>query len=292
MPRTEESEGRGAPGRAPGELVRLRREHQDSVLAFLETSPIENVMVIDRIREDGLPGRAYQEFVGWREGEAWCAVAFFSGDIALFAPDGRGVEPIARYALRRVPLVPRIISRRETVDRFWETFREAPYPVLFDRRQLVYTVDRAGLRAVADPCVRPATLDELDEVARLASAMSYEEIQMDPLRDHPIGYRRLIEQRIRLERYWVLVEDGRIKFQVHLNSLTPSAGQITGVYTPPEFRGRGYARRGLGAFCLAGLGITPTLCLFVNDFNTAALRLYESLGFTSCMEYRAIFLDV
>ncbi len=248
-------------------------------------------MVIDRIREDGLPGRAYQEFVGWREGGEWCAVAFFSGDIALFSPDGRGVEPIARYALRRVPMVPRIISRRETVELFWETFREAPYPVLFDRRQLVYTVDRAALRAAPEPLVRQATIDQLDDVAHLASAMSCEEIKMDPLRDHPIGYRRLIEQRIRLGRYWVLIEDGCIKFQVHLNSLTPQAGQITGVYTPPEFRGHGYARRGMGAFCLAALELAPSLCLFVNDFNVAARRLYEGLGFEEVMEYRAIFLD-
>lgn len=269
----------------------MRREHQDGVLAFLEGSPIENVMVIDRIREDGLPGRAYQEFVGWREDDAWRAVAFFSGDIALYSPDGRGVAEIAGYALRRVPMVPRIISRRETVDRFWETFREAPYPVLFDRRQLVYTVDAASLRAEPEPLLRQATLDQLDEVARLASAMSFEEIQMDPLRDHPIGYRRLVEQRIRMGRYWVLVEDGEIKFQVHLNSLTPAAGQITGVYTPPAYRGQGYAKRGMGAFCREALELAPTLCLFVNDFNAAALRLYEGLGFAPVMEYRAIFLD-
>jgi ribosomal protein S18 acetylase RimI-like enzyme len=291
MPRTEESENLGGRERPPGELVRLKREHQESVLAFLEASPIENVMVIDRIREDGLPGRAYQEFVGWRAGDAWLAVAFFSGDIAIYAPTGEGVEAIAHYALRRVPLVPRIISRRETVDAFWEVFREAPYPVLFDRRQLVYTLAPADLRDAPEPAMRAATLDQLDEVARLASAMSYEEIQMDPLRDHPIGYRRLIEQRIRMGRYWVLVEDGRIRFQVHLNSVTPQAGQITGVYTPPEFRGRGYARRGMGAFCRAALAQAPLLCLFVNDFNTAARRLYEGVGFKPCMEYRAIFLD-
>lgn len=291
MPRTEESEGRGAPGRPPGELVRLRREHQESVLAFLDGSPIENVMVIDRIREDGLPGRAYQEFLGWREDGEWRAVAFFSGDIALYSPDGRGVDEIAQYALRRVPMVPRIISRRDTVDRFWQTFQVAPYPILFDRRQLVYTVDAATLRAAPEPALRLATLDQLDDVARLASAMSFEEIQMDPLRDHPIGYRRLIEQRIRLGRYWVLVEGGEIKFQVHLNSLTAEAGQITGVYTPPAYRGHGYAKRGMGAFCREALALAPTLCLFVNDFNTAALRLYEGLGFVPAMEYRAIFLD-
>ena len=30
---------------------------------------------------------------------------------------------------------------------------------------------------------------------------------------------------------------------------------------------------------------------FVNDFNEAAIRLYESIGFTRTLEYRAVFLD-
>lgn len=275
----------------PGELVRLRREHQDTVLAFLQASPIENVMVIDRIREDGLPGRPYQEFVGWRVDGEWRAVAYFSGDIAIYAPDPEAVAPIARYALRRIPIVPRVIARKETVDRFWEVFQAAPYPVLFDRNQLVYLLDPADLRVPADPRVRAATLDQLDEVARNASAMSQAEIQMDPLREHPVGYRRLVEQRIRMRRYWVLVDDGRIRFQCHMNSLTPDAGQITGVYTPPEDRGHGYAKAGLASFCHAAFRQTPHLCLFVNDFNAPARRLYERIGFRPDMAYRAIFLD-
>lgn len=272
------------------ELVRLRREHQDSVLAFLGRSPVENVMVIDRIREDGLPGRAYLEFVGCREGEAWLGIAFFSGDIALYAPDERAIEPLARYALRRLPFVPRIISRAETVDQFWKTFQEAPYAVLFDRQQLVYTLAPTDLRAQPEPALRLATLAEVDQVARVASAMSQEEIQEDPLSVHPIGYRQLIEQRVRLGRYWVLIEDGEICFQVHLNSLTKHAAQITGVYTPPLHRGKGYARRGMGEFCRQALKLAPQLCLFVNDFNQPARGLYESVGFREHMRYRAIFL--
>lgn len=274
-----------------GELVRLRREHQDSVLAFLGRSPIENVMVIDRIREDGLPGRAYQEFVGWREDGEWAGIAYFSGDIALYAPDPRAIEPLARYALRRHPFVPRIISRAETVDAFWQTFQEAPYAVLFDRNQLVYTLDPVDLVAAPEPALRLATLAEVDQVARIASAMSQEEIQMDPLREHPVGYRRMVEQRVRLGRYWVLVEDGEIRFQVHLNSLTADAGQITGVFTPPKHRGKGYAKRGMGEFCRQAFALTPRLCLFVNDFNVAARGLYEQVGFREHMRYRAIFLD-
>ncbi|MEB3222501.1 MAG: hypothetical protein VKS61_10520 [Candidatus Sericytochromatia bacterium] len=275
----------------PGEVVRLRAEHLAEVVALLATSPVENVMLLDRLREDGLPGRPFQEFVGWRAEGRLLGVAYFSGDISVFAPDPRAVAPLARYAAARRPLVPRIISREETVDAFWETFQHVRLPLQFDRRQLVCVVRPETLRAEDDVRMRPATLAQLDEVTRLAAAMSAEEIQIDPLAEHPLGYKRLVEQRIRMQRYWVLTEGGRIRFQLHLNSLTEHAGQITGVYTPPQDRQQGWARRGLGAFCLAALARTPALCLFVNDFNAPALKLYEGLGFEPVMRYRAIFLE-
>jgi hypothetical protein len=241
--------------------------------------------------EEGLPGNLYREWIGYRDEGRWRGIACFSGDISLYAPDPSVIPPFAEYALVRMPMVPRIISRKETVDRFWEIFRRAPYPLLFDRHQLVYTLDPQDLpQQPATGSVRPARLDETVQVATLASAMSYEEIQMDPLKEHRYSYLRLVEERIEKQRYYVLEEGGEIKFQVHLNSITPYAGQITGVYTPPQHRGHGYGTRGMVEFCKLAFERAPRLCLFVNDFNRVAIRLYESLGFKACMDYRAIFL--
>ncbi|HEY9720906.1 MAG TPA: GNAT family N-acetyltransferase [Oscillatoriaceae cyanobacterium] len=276
---------------AVGEIVRLTSADQASVYAFLAASPIENVMLMGLILEEGLQNHIYREWIGYREGKRLLAVACISGDISIYAPEERAIAPIAEYALRRVPLVPRIISRKETVDRFFEVFKRVDLPVLFDRHQLVYTLDPGQLIQRASAPVRPARVDEALQVARLASAMSYEEIQMDPLADHGQGYVQLIEDRIRRQRYFVLEEQGVLKFQVQLNSITPYAGQITGVYTPPEFRGQGYGTRGMAEFCRLAFTIVPRLCLFVNDFNLPARKVYEHLGFRQCMEYRAIFMQ-
>ena len=274
-----------------GEIVRLAREHQESIYAYLAASPVENVMVLDRLLEDGLPGKPYQEFVAYRERNQWLGVMYFSGDISLYVTEERAVPPLAAYALARTPLVPRVISRKDTVDLFWETFRKLNLPVLFDRRQMVYTLQPEDLVAEPEPCLRLARLSEAREVATLASAMSYEEIWLDPFKEYPTSYLRLIEQRIRMERYYVMEMHGEIVFQVHLNSLTPHAGQVTGVYTPPQHRCKGYGARGMGAFCYQAFFRAPELCLFVNDFNTRAISLYEKLGFKEQLEYRAIFLD-
>lgn len=273
-----------------GAIVRLRREDYDSVFAYLAGSPVENVAMMGILIEDGLPGSGYREFIGYRTAGEWRAVACFSGDISLYATDEAAIDAIAEYALHRVPIIPRIIARKDVVDRFWRILERAPYPLQFDRLQRVYTLDAEDLVAAPEPHMRLARLEEAEHVARLASAMSFEEIQMDPFRDHPLSYLRLIEHRIRMKRYYVLEEEGEIKFQVHLNSITPYVGQITGVYTPEKHRRHGYAQRGMGEFCRQALTRAPSLCLFVNDFNTPAIALYERLGFKPVMAYRAVFM--
>jgi predicted GNAT family acetyltransferase len=121
--------------------------------------------------------------------------------------------------------------------------------------------------------------------------MSFEEIQIDPLKLHGLNYLRLVERRIEEGRYWVIVEEGRIRFQLTINALLEDVGQITGVYTPPEFRGLGYAKRGLQDFTRVALGATQMLSLLVNDFNAPAIKVYESLGFKPSSVFRVIYLD-
>lgn len=274
-----------------GEIVPLRRAHLNSVYAFLAESPVENVMLLGQLLDEGLPELSGRAFVGYHEQGRWLGVAYFAGDISIYAPHEAAIAPLARYALARRPFVPRVIGRRETIDCFWQEFGQAPYPVLFDRQQWVYALEPGELTEPSSAPLRPARLDEAREVAELASAMSLEEIMQDPLHEQPLMYMRLIEQRIRRERYYILKEDGVIKFQVHLNAVTPECGQITGVYTPPAHRRAGHARRGLAAFCRAAFHRVPRLSLFVNDFNAPAIHLYEALGFRRVMPYRAIFLE-
>ena len=68
--------------------------------------------------------------------------------------------------------------------------------------------------------------------------------------------------------------------------------QVGGVYTPPEFRRRGYAR----AVVAASLGEAATggaeqAVLFTPQANKAAQRAYEAIGFRSSGRYRVTLLS-
>jgi predicted GNAT family acetyltransferase len=64
----------------------------------------------------------------------------------------------------------------------------------------------------------------------------------------------------------------------------PTTAQIQGVYTPPAMRGQGLATAGMAGCCELAFERCPVLSLYVNDFNHAAVALYERLGFTR-MDY-------
>jgi hypothetical protein len=74
--------------------------------------------------------------------------------------------------------------------------------------------------------------------------------------------------------------DNELRFQCNIGARTPVTAQIQGVWTPPALRGRGYATLALAATARRLLASNPTVSLYVNDFNTEAIALYERIGFT------------
>jgi predicted GNAT family acetyltransferase len=79
---------------------------------------------------------------------------------------------------------------------------------------------------------------------------------------------------------------------LNIGARTEQTTQLQGVWTPPNLRGRGYATQGMAAICARLLESTPTLSLYVNDFNEKAIALYERLGFAAAGELATyIFLD-
>ena len=90
------------------------------------------------------------------------------------------------------------------------------------------------------------------------------------------GVRRAIE----LGSWWVWIVDNELRFQCNIGARTPVTAQIQGVWTPPGLRGRGHATNALATTASRLLASNPTVSLYVNDFNSAAIALYDRIGFT------------
>jgi predicted GNAT family acetyltransferase len=75
------------------------------------------------------------------------------------------------------------------------------------------------------------------------------------------------------------------------DAMLPDIVQIGGVWTPPEFRGRGYARSVVaGSRVAAGKHGVRRAALFADPANPAARAAYLALGFRIVGDYGLVLL--
>jgi RimJ/RimL family protein N-acetyltransferase len=198
------------------------------------------------VRAVSLSGRAVRGFVG-----AWALVSRARAALGLqhtpAAHDGR--ELLFSLALGELVL-PSLLSRPHVVLR-------PPTPAEVDARL-------AGWRAEYQvECLGAARTPELTE-----SALQQMRLW------HDTG------------ALWVLLVDGAISAMTGFNAEGRGIVQVGGVFTPPELRGRGYARAAVAASLqlARNRGLTRSV-LFTSESNHAAQRAYTSLGYAVTGDY-------
>lgn len=254
------------------------------VLEFLQRDPVSNVYLISRLLEERTVAAAQVAVV--RYNGAIVLVASLATNIVLAGdpslPDdiiGSAVSLVADRILQRMIPVRAIISPAHLVETLWDGLRtRLDPPTVVRLNQPVYSL-RGRLDYPDLTTARYATLQDLDPLVPACAAMHREEVGIDPLERDATGYRERIRELIEKERAVIRVAEGRIVSKCEYSAATGDAVQLMGVWTHPSYRRRGLSRDLLREVCghLARRGKTVTL--FVNDFNTPAIRLYEALGF-------------
>jgi predicted GNAT family acetyltransferase len=134
---------------------------------------------------------------------------------------------------------------------------------------------------------RRARIDEWTSVADNSAAMIGVELEYDPMRSSPeftSNVRAMIDRGL----WWVGESVGRLCFFCNIGPWSRQTAQLQGIWTPPELRGKGLATAALSAICDRLLDMSPSLSLYVNDFNSRAIALYERTGFTTVGEFQTI----
>jgi len=278
-------------------LERLRPAHLPELLRWLQRDPVLHVYLTALALRDALAAPHDETWAARRLGEI-VGVLHLGGRSGAVLPHGGDREAFVQLAdvacARRATLPSRIqiIGPVRAVDVFVQAFRRDGLEPRLHRRQVYLSLDGRHLPEIERvPALRPARPEDFSLVYESGAALRDEELGEDPRRADPRGYPRRVEEECRDGHTWLWIEGGQLRFRASISAATADAAQVSGVYTPPELRGRRYATRGLAELCSRLLGRSRHACLFVNDFNVPALALYRRLGFRSIADWASAFYD-
>lgn len=284
------------------ELRLLRPGDEAALDTFLARHADTSMFLRSNARSAGLVDRGQPmqaTYVALLEGERIRGVAAhcWNGMVLVQAPDGADAGAAAREAVRR--------SRR-TVTGFsgpWSQVvaaREAlglgAAPTTKDSRDELYVLDLA--RLVVPPGLASGTLrcrhPTESELALLVDWRVRFAVEALGATDGP-DLRQASTDDVRLQHDrgtdWLLLAGAAPVSYSVFNAMLPDIVQIGGVWTAPEFRGRGYARSVVAGSLLSARkqGIERAV-LFADPANEAARRAYLFLGFRVSGDYGLVLL--
>ena len=284
------------------ELRLLRPGDEAALDTFLARHPDTSMFLRSNARSAGLTDRGQPmqaTYVAVLDGERIRGVAAhcWNGMVLVQAPDAADAAAVARDAVRR--------SRR-TVTGFsgpWSQVVAAraalglgAAPTTKDSRDELYVLDLTRLVVPQElasgtlRCRHP-TQSELELLADWRVRFAVEALGAT---DGP-DLRQASTDDVRLQHErgtdWLLLAGAAPVSYSVFNAMLPDIVQIGGVWTAPEFRGRGYTRSVVAGSLLSARkqGIERAV-LFADPTNEAARRAYLFLGFRITGDYGLVLL--
>jgi ribosomal protein S18 acetylase RimI-like enzyme len=287
------------PQTSSGDLTTRLLGPEDGPTAwrFLIRNGIQHVYVASQIWAGALEHRSAEggpDFYGAFEDGGLCAILYM-GNGGLAVPAGRTTEalvPFGPVLAERARKLRALIGPAAAIGVLLPYVESADVKPRVDVHEFFMEVDESGLDVDARlPELRSATLRDLDLVAEASNQAHCEEMGDDPLASNPTAFMGRVARQILDERVFIIRQGEKLIFKAELSAKCPLGAQISGVYTNPEYRSRGFARRGTAELAWRALGDAPTICLFVWHDNAAARRAYDRIGFRHTGDFRTLFLE-
>lgn len=256
-----------------------------SALALANARPYSNCFLISLLERGNITG-----IVGVFSGTTLVAIASTGANCVTTDLTAETASVLASHLAREGRRSASIVCRKPNVQLLWSALDGRWGTERAVRESQPLLVLRHAPMIAVDPLVRRATPEELDLVFPACVHMFRDEVGIDPLANGMgTAYRERIQEMISSGRSFVRIVDGIVEFKAELGSVSSAAAQVQGVWVAPHLRGRGLAAPGMAAVAAATLAeVAPAVELYVNDFNTAAIKAYERAGF----EHHDVFSTV
>lgn len=272
----------------------LLRTAEDAAEAqsFLAARPVHTVALRSFIRDNGLESPLNRgKFYGYRNAEGELeGVALIGHATLIEARTARSLAAFARKA-QECTRTHLIMAEQERIEEFWGYYSEDGQQMRRACRELLFELHWPVEARAQVVGLRQATLTDLELVKPVQAQMAFEASGVNPMKSDPLGFTMRCARRIEQGRTWVLVEDGKLLFKADVISETPEVNYLEGIHVDEPERGQGLGLRCLSQLSRLLLRRTRSLCILVNERNTAAHSFYRQAGFKFQCNYDTIYLQ-
>lgn len=282
--------------------IRILRPADQTVLEdFLAPRTDASIFLLANSRRAGLEdrsGRFQGTYIGAFEDDRMVGVVahYWLKNLVFQTPLEYLRDLLDAVAAVGVRPIEGLVGPAAQVARAAELLGLADAAVQFDDQEGLYALELAALvvpRDLAAGRVRGRRIQrrDLDQVTAWRVAYSVELLNDDDTPALRNRCRADMESSLARGDTWVLEDGGRPVAVSSFNAALAEVVQVGGVWTPPERRGRGYARAVVAASLRdaraegVGRGV-----LFTGDGNGPAIRAYRALGFRRVGDYRVVLL--
>jgi predicted GNAT family acetyltransferase len=211
-------------------------------------------------------------------------------NLVPIATDSTSREAFAEYAIREGRRSSSIVGPATEVLDLWRHLRPFWGPAREVRPdQHLMIASREALVGV-DPEVRPSVATDVPTLFPACVAMFTEEVGVSPTAGGmEYAYRRRVKELVADGRSFVRYDGGgEPLFKAEIGALSTRACQIQGVWVPPDRRRQGIAASGMAAVVQLSKRRSPLVSLYVNGYNTGALRAYRAAGFETVSRFATV----
>lgn len=264
----------------------LDRHDEEAALAVCSRDVVSNVFVAARLRSGGLGRRGAGELWGHYDGGQLRSLCWSGANLVPVEATDDALDAFAARARRQGRQCSSLVGPAGAVLGLWDRLQDVWGPPREVRADQPLMAVGGPPVVTPDPAVRLGTWEDLPVLVPACVAMFTEEVGYSPVAsDGGTLYRSQVEHLVSGGRSLVRIDAGpagpRVVFKAELGSVVPEAVQVQGVWVDPALRGNGYALHGMASVVEhVRSTMAPVVSLYVNGYNTRAVRVYERVGFT------------
>jgi predicted GNAT family acetyltransferase len=182
------------------------------------------------------------------------------------------------------------MSDGTAAETFWMHYSDGRRQPRLTCTELLFELNFPMLVQKCEWTVRPARMEELEQVAEAHGEVAFIESGVNPLVKDREGFLKRVARRIEQERIFVVVEGGKLIFKADIIAETDDAIYLEGIYVAADHRGQGIGSKCLASLSLSLLDRVQHISLLSNVSFKGAHKSFAKAGFTKTDQCTTLFV--